>query len=111
MASGEFKLSDSTLDISGVAKDSVSYDRVTAALAGGLPAGLKLGSSSIVPPVASPYEFKSVKSAAGIVLSGSVPSDDVRQSIVAKAGEISGGATVTDWVSSKSVRRLSQMQR
>lgn len=96
LASGEFKLTDSSLDISGVAKDNASFDSVTAALAGSLPAGLTLGSSSIIPPVASPYTFSGAKTADSIVLSGSVPSDEVRQALVAKAGEIANGASVSD---------------
>ena len=96
LASGEFKITDSSLDISGVTKNNPSYDAVTSALSGSLPAGLSLGNVDIKRPVASPYEFAAAKSASGIVLSGSVPNADVRSALNAKADEVANGASVTD---------------
>ncbi|MEP3630922.1 MAG: OmpA family protein [Hyphomicrobiales bacterium] len=96
LASGEFKITDSSLDISGVAKNNPTYDAVNAALSGSLPAGLSLGSADIKRPAASPYVFYASKSVGGIVLSGSVPNGEVREALNAKAGEIANGGSVTD---------------
>ncbi|MEP1442462.1 MAG: hypothetical protein ABJK39_05575, partial [Hyphomicrobiales bacterium] len=95
-ASGEFKLSDSSLDISGVAKDNASFDAANAALAGSLPAGLSLGTVDIAAPVASPYVFGASKTVSGVTLSGSVPNNDIRQALVSKAGDVANGAPVID---------------
>lgn len=96
LASGQFKITDGSLDVSGVAKNNETYDATTGALAGSLPAGLSLGSSAITRPAASPYVFYASKSADGIVLSGSVPNSEVREALNAKAGEIANGGSVTD---------------
>ena len=96
LVSGEFKITDSSLDISGLAKDNTSYDATNAALSGSLPAGLSLGSVEIKRPVASPYVFYASKSAGGIALSGLVPNSEVRSALNAKAGEVANGGSVTD---------------
>lgn len=95
LTAGTASLSDSALSVSGTAGDFAGFDAVTAALKA-LPASISLGKAEIAPPVVSPFEFNAVRSAAGIALSGVIPSEAARAGIVAAARAAAAGGQVSD---------------
>lgn len=97
LSEGRLELGGAKLSITGRALDSASFAAIRGALAA-LPAGLSLGKGlgegDILPPIAKPFSVKIDKSAAGIVLSGHVPSLAARARWLAAAKPANG--TLTD---------------
>ncbi|MBA4783351.1 MAG: hypothetical protein H2045_09065 [Rhizobiales bacterium] len=96
LSSGTFTLSDGALTISGIAAGDADYDAVSAALSGPLPDGMTLASANIMPPKLAPYPFAASRAANTITLTGRVPSNVVRQSLIDRAQALFTGAKVSD---------------
>lgn len=84
LKSGDVSLAGSEYSIAGEAIDQASYKSLKSAVAG-LPSGWTLGSEKIMPPVASPFIWRAKLAASQVVLSGTVPSEPVREEIFARA--------------------------
>ncbi len=95
LRSGEAKLSDLSLTLSGVAGDVAAYDSVTAALEK-LPGTVRLAKADIAPPQISPYVWWAEWDGTRWTLGGYVPSEAARQSILTALRAVASGATVVD---------------
>ena len=89
LESGEASLSDLAMSVSGVAKSSQDYAATTAGLMGALPNGLELANSTIQPAAVENYIFNAKRVDGETVLSGFVPSEEVRT----KVGDLTGAST------------------
>ena len=95
LASGNATLVDQTYSISGVAPNTAVYSSEIAR-AKSLPAGLKLASAAISPPVQKPYTWSAARDGATLTLSGFVPGNDVRSRNIEAAKLAAPGATIVD---------------
>lgn len=125
LGQGTLSLSDTTLSLSGRAADFASYGALRARLAA-LPPGGKLGKGlapgDILPPIAKPFAFSAERTAAGVLLAGFVPSDDIRARLLAEARtlglavrdtlQVADGAPSGDWAGAAAllVRELSRLE-
>lgn len=98
LESGSVSTSDLDYSISGIAADSASFDAVTNAANGDLPAGASLANASIIPPALDGnYTWSATKSAGNeIVLEGFAPSAQARADIAAQAASANDGATIVN---------------
>jgi len=110
LSSGQLAISDSTLSLTGRAADFAKFGDVRTRLAS-LPAGATLakglGGGDILPPVMKPFTFAAEKNAAGITLTGYVPSEEARARLLAEARssglpvrdlmQVADGAPTGDW--------------
>ena len=92
---GTGSLAEGSLSVAGDAPDRESYREATSLLRN-LPAGFRLGSVDIRPPVVRPYSWSAVREGEALVLGGHVPSEAERQVLVAFARETSPGMAVED---------------
>lgn len=92
---GKATLTDNSLALSGEARSSADYDAALAT-AKAAPAGVVVSALEISPPRVSPYVWSAANNGAIIALSGFVPSNDMRATIVNKAASIASGAAVSD---------------
>lgn len=90
---GVMSLSDSALTITGRAATMPNFNDVRARLAA-LPQGMTLARAEIAPPIVRPFNFEAEKTAAGTVLTGYIPNEAARATLVAAAN--AAGAPVTD---------------
>lgn len=95
LSDGTMALSGSGLTASGTAQTLESYEEVTSALAGTLPGGGNLVSADIARPVIDPFIFSATRGEDGGVVSGFVPDEDTRQSVLQRARDVIGG-NITD---------------
>ncbi|MBV6658078.1 MAG: OmpA family protein [Devosiaceae bacterium] len=84
LATGVAALDGQSLSVSGTAADLESYDAELARLGAPLD-GLGLGEIAIEPPLQSPFTWSADETDGGVTLSGFVPSEDARTSIVSAA--------------------------
>ena len=96
LTSGEMSLSDTKLSLKGTTPNQEKFGMINTALAGALPAGASLALKEITAPVASPYTWSANYNGSAVEIAGHVPSDAVRQAIVAKAGATLPGTAITD---------------
>ena len=122
---GSLSISDNAISLSGRAADFAKYADIRSRLAA-VPAGGRLtkglGVGDILPPVARPFTFAAERSAAGVVLSGFVPSEDARARLAAEARALSlpvrdalqlaDGAPQGDWTGAAAllVRELAKLE-
>ncbi|MEL6967848.1 MAG: OmpA family protein, partial [Pseudomonadota bacterium] len=94
--SGEVSLTDQNLNVSGVAKTANDYRLATAAVSGALPAGLALAASDIKPATIAPYTWRADYNGTKVALSGFVPNDAARTSILDQTKAALPSAQVED---------------
>ncbi len=92
---GSAVYTDGSLDIDGVAADPAGY-AAALALAKAPPAGVKLGTFNVAPPVASPFVFTATRTDAGLTLAGAAPSAQARVALDAAATKLFTGVKVDD---------------
>jgi len=78
---GAVRLSGTNLKVAGEARSAEAYAEMRKALAGQLPAGLKVSGDAVRPPVVDPFVFTADLGVNALSLSGSVPSEDSRQQV------------------------------
>ncbi len=93
---GSAKLRNSDLSVTGAAQDFVAYKGVKAALARALPEGITLVKDGVSPPVAAPYTWSAKRSLTGLLLSGHVPSEELRRDIFARTKELFKDTAIVD---------------
>lgn len=93
LVDGAVSLSGTAYSIVGVAPDAAAYRRAIAATRR-LPSRAALFRIGIEPPVAKPYIFTATSNGKSVSLTGSVPSAEVRDSIVRKAASAVTGAAI-----------------
>jgi len=81
LTTGKLELTNTSLDITGVAAGLDEYDTVIAALGGVVPSGGEVSNQEITPPTISPYEWKADYDGEKIVISGLAPNEDARNAI------------------------------
>jgi OOP family OmpA-OmpF porin len=87
---GKATLANNRLTLEGEAKTASDYDGIFAA-AKSAPAGIVVAALDISPPRVSPYVWSAASVGEMVALTGSIPSNDIRGRIVAKAA-VAGGA-------------------
>lgn len=93
---GMVYLDDSSLSVTGEAESPATYKSLKAALHGGLPAGLRLASDKVLPPSVSPYRWEARIAANQLVLSGYVPSEELRDKLFEHAKAAAPWMTLAD---------------
>jgi OmpA-OmpF porin, OOP family len=82
LKSGHADLNGLTLSVAGEAPTAAAYKDVRSSLATNLPKAVKLGSEKIVPPAVSPFVTKLDVNGSAVDVTGYVPSDAARASIM-----------------------------
>lgn len=95
LKTGSAIIDGSNLSMSGEAKDVAAYDVVIAMLLGKIPGDGTLLENAITSPAISPYPFSATKDDTGIVLSGYVPDETTRTSLIEAAKATTSGP-ITD---------------
>jgi outer membrane protein OmpA-like peptidoglycan-associated protein len=93
---GEVSLDGLELSVAGDAEDITSYKGIKSALANGLPKGIKLRAGAIRPPKVSPFVWKAHWENNRLQLSGYVPSDALRETLMTAAKAGPAAANVAD---------------
>jgi OmpA-OmpF porin, OOP family len=93
LGGGDVSLSGAAYSIAGVAPNTAVYDQAIAATRQ-LPGHATLFKVGIEPPVTKPYVWSATSDGKTISLTGSVPSAEVRDSMVVKAASTFGDAAV-----------------
>jgi outer membrane protein OmpA-like peptidoglycan-associated protein/osmotically-inducible protein OsmY len=96
LKSGKVDLDGLNLAVEGEAESFESYRGVRTALSGNLPSGVKLKSERVTPPVVKPFTWSARSEKNQVVLTGHVPSERVRQDLVAAAKKQFPRSTVVD---------------
>ncbi len=96
MKRGSVDLDNLDISLSGEASDVPAYKGIKTALRSGLPAGTKLISDKVTPPVVSPYVWGAQSTGSQVVLTGYAPSEKVREDLVAHAKAAFPKAKVSD---------------
>jgi OOP family OmpA-OmpF porin len=91
---GRVTLSDDALSVSGAARTFDTYDRTLSALRSP-PLGAHFAAVEVKPPRAAPFVWKAAKSGEAVVLSGFVPSNEIRDFLHAKAAAL-GAVEIKD---------------
>lgn len=97
LSSGQMSLTDQSLSISGRAADIAKYADVRAKLASlpqGVTLGKGLGEGDILAPIVKPYTIAAEKTDSATVLTGFVPNEATRRTVVAAVTAF--GKPVTD---------------
>ena len=90
LVSGKASLVNSDLTVEGLAATADDFGAITSALSASLPGSGNLAGSAITPPAVSPYTFSVESSPESMVLSGYVPDEDSRLSLLETARAASG---------------------
>ena len=93
LVSGKALLVNSDLSVEGLAATPDDFGAIVTALSGTLPGGGMLASGSIVPPAISPYALATETSPEGMVLSGYVPDEASRATLLEAARSVSDNVT------------------
>ena len=93
---GQATLAMLDLSISGEAKTADAYRDVREALSERRPAGLRLASDGITPPMVRPFIWGLKKSGAGIAISGFAPTDEDRERIRKRVKSLFRAMTIVD---------------
>jgi OOP family OmpA-OmpF porin len=93
---GRVDLEKTVLSILGEARDVTGYRAVKAALATGLPQGIRLGNDGVRPPLIKPYIWTAERSPKHLALSGRVPNDKVREDLLARAKHLLPDVDIQD---------------
>lgn len=96
LRSGKAALDGLSLSLEGPAASIESYRGVRTALASGLPRGVRLADEKVTPPVVRPYSWSALSAGGKLTMLGSVPSERVRNDLVAAARAAFPRATLTD---------------
>jgi OOP family OmpA-OmpF porin len=96
MRTGSASITDQTYEINGEAASSQDYLVIARALEGTLPASLRLGAGTVIPPKASPYRFLVQSEPERIVVAGYAPSEADRQALLASAARKFGAVPIVD---------------
>ncbi|NPU68631.1 OmpA family protein [Bradyrhizobium sp. 83012] len=90
---GTFSLADKAYSIAGAAASSDIYEAAIAATRQ-LPGGAVLDKVAILPPEAKPFIWSAVRDGKSVVMSGVVPTDEIRRALEAAAAKASPGTPV-----------------
>ena len=83
LASGKAELSDGALTLSGATPDGAGFEKLLIALKTP-PAGITLAKADVAPPPAKPFTFHATVFGDDVALTGSAPTPDARDAIIAK---------------------------
>ncbi len=85
LKAGQVDLERTSISVSGDANDAAAFRNVKTALAKNLPKGVTLKQEAVKPPLVKPYAWTAKLDPKQVVLTGFVPSDKVRDDILAEA--------------------------
>ncbi|QCI68955.1 BON domain-containing protein [Phreatobacter stygius] len=92
---GRAALSDLKISLQGTANTTEVISSVSQAI-GAPPAGFSVAEITIRPPRATPYLFEAERDPSGLALSGHVPNEATRASVLAMARQVLPGVAITD---------------
>ncbi len=98
LSEGNITLTDSTLTVQGVARDAKSYAAALQALHDDVPAAIALGPVDIQPARADPFVWSANYDGSSVTMTGFVPNDIVRESLIATLKATLPGVSVEDRV-------------
>lgn len=96
LSSGKVRTTDDQLHVEGTARDVDAYVSAQAALTGALPAGLQSGTVTIEPAAVESFGWNVRRDRNSISISGFVPSEETRKSLIKKANAAFPDANVAD---------------
>lgn len=96
MTEGVVTITDRRVDVSGLAANRQGYDNLLASLEKSFPVGFTIGEFAVKPPVVSPYDWSATLSRDGVLLTGHIPSAQIRQEILEKSRSTFAGLEITD---------------
>lgn len=85
---GEISVADTMLNLSGRAKSERDYRDLLIVMRAGPPAGIELGSVTIVPPLVAPYHWNATSDGKRIEVTGFVPDDAMAERL--RMADVSG---------------------
>ena len=85
LKTGKFELSNLNLSLSGEARDLSAYKSAKAAITSAVPEHITVANNDIRPPIISPYTWNASRTRNQLVLSGHVPSENLRDEMFASA--------------------------
>ncbi|MEO1066008.1 MAG: OmpA family protein [Pseudomonadota bacterium] len=91
MDEGSVSTFDETISVSGTASDPVQFAELKSVLGPNAPDDIEIGSVALDVAKVSPYNFSAVRSTDGVILSGTIPSDDMRSKLVDAARGLDAG--------------------
>ncbi len=95
MSEGQATIQGTVISVEGRAATVADFDAIETRLELGAPQGLILASTTVKPPLATPFTFAAEKNAAGqFSLSGYVPAAAVRKALVAGLPAVASDSTV-----------------
>lgn len=95
MSEGQATIQGTVISVEGRAATVADFDAIETRLELGAPQGLILASTTVKPPLATPFTFAAEKNAAGqFSLSGYVPAAAVRKALVAGLPAVASDTTV-----------------
>ena len=93
---GSAELDTLNLSMIGEAATVQAYKNVRTALASGLPAGVKLGTEKISPPIADPFVWTAKSSGSQLAISGFTPTEPLRKAIDDRARKLFSKSEISD---------------
>ncbi|MGE0514947.1 MAG: OmpA family protein [Hyphomicrobiaceae bacterium] len=93
---GRIELENTSIAVSGTARDAPSYRAVKTALSGQMPQGIRLKSDTVRPPPASPYTWSARRHGDELLLAGHVPSEAVHDDLLRSARRVAPKAKIVD---------------
>lgn len=96
LSQGEFLLRNTGVSLVGEARSVDAFQGIKGALRSRMPSGFALVRDGVTPPIARPYVWSAAKEKAQVVLSGSVPSFEVRKALFEVAKSQFPGLAVVD---------------
>ncbi len=96
LSSGMISLVDRELRVQGVVRNAENFTRIKDAIVTSLPSDWELAEGEILPPTISPFVWGAVYDGSVVTLDGFVPSDEVRERLVATVQSRLPGAGVVD---------------
>jgi len=93
---GRAELNGLGLSIAGEAPTTAAFKTVKRALRGEIPYKVQLVSDEVLPPLANPFTWSANRSTRQLVVSGYVPSEEVREELFAHAKELFPNLAIID---------------
>lgn len=96
LSSGSVDLNGLGLSVAGEAPTTAVFKTVKRALRGEVPKGIELVSDKVLPPIADPFKWAAERSSRQLVMSGYVPSDQMREGLFSYAKSLFADIAIID---------------
>lgn len=95
LVEGDASISDTTLAISGRARDVGGYLSIVESMKA-VPKGIVIGAANVIPPTVSPYVWSAVRQEGSVTISGHAPDRATKEANAASAKQKLPGLTLVD---------------